>query len=103
MPSDLPRRVILDVSKFPAAVSRLRFRPLSLIVLPPTRLMLFSLLVIWPLTLVPDIVCLQERHCSSDLECQTLFRGQRMPVAVLFYFGQLCPLYSLGLNLMEDF
>ena len=27
------------------------------------------------LTVVPDIVCLQECHCSSDLECQTWFRS----------------------------
>ena len=27
------------------------------------------------LTVVPDIVCLQECHCSSDLECQTWFRA----------------------------
>ena len=27
------------------------------------------------LTVVPDIVCLQECHCSSDLECQTRFRA----------------------------
>ena len=64
------------------------------------------------LTVVPDIVCLQECHCSSDLECQTWFRsfgylcalaaGQRMPVAILFYFGQLCLFYSLGLTQMED-
>ena len=72
-------------------------------------------LLLWfrSLTVVPDIVCLQECHCSSDLNCQTWFRpvlicvplllGQRMPVAALFYFGQLCLLYSLGLNQMEDF
>ena len=27
------------------------------------------------LTVVPDIVCLQECHCLSDLECQTWFRA----------------------------
>ena len=27
------------------------------------------------LTAVPDIVCLQECHCSSDLECQAWFRA----------------------------
>ena len=27
------------------------------------------------LTVVPDIVCLQECHFSSDLECQTWFRA----------------------------
>ena len=27
------------------------------------------------LTSVPDIICLQECHCSSDLECQVLFRA----------------------------
>ena len=27
------------------------------------------------LTVVPDIVCSQESHCSSDLECQTWFRA----------------------------
>ena len=26
------------------------------------------------LTAVPDIVCLQECHCSSDLKCQAWFR-----------------------------
>ena len=26
-------------------------------------------------SVVPDIVCLQECHCSSDLECQTWFRA----------------------------
>ena len=33
-------------------------------------------LLLWfrSLTVVPDIVCLQECHCSSDLECQTWFR-----------------------------
>ena len=34
------------------------------------------------LTEVPDIVCLQECYCSSDLECQTWFRAS----------GYLCPL-----------
>ena len=29
------------------------------------------------LTVVPDIVCLQECHCSSDLECQTWIRAPR--------------------------
>ena len=57
------------------------------------------------LMVVPDIVCLQECHCSSDLECQTWFRssGYLCALAVLFYFGHLCLLYSLGLNQMEDF
>ena len=27
------------------------------------------------LTVVPGIVCLQEFHCSSDLECQTWFQS----------------------------
>lgn len=27
------------------------------------------------LSVVPDIVCLQECHCSSDLECQTWFQA----------------------------
>ena len=34
------------------------------------------------LTVIPDIVCLQECHCSSDLECQTWFRAS----------GHLCAL-----------
>ena len=65
------------------------------------------------LTVVPDIVCLQECHCSSDLECQTWFRASGYLCALaawsthargcIFFFGQLCLLYSLGLNLMEDF
>ena len=58
------------------------------------------------LTVVPDNVCLQECHCSSDLECQTWFRASGYLcalAAVLFYFGQLCLLYSLGLNQREDF
>ena len=35
--------------------------------------------------------------------CIPQLLGQRMPVAVLFYFGQLCLLYKHGLNQMEGF
>ena len=31
--------------------------------------------------MVADIVCLQECHCSSDLECQTWFRASGYPCA----------------------
>ena len=49
------------------------------------------------LSVVPDIVCLQECHCSSDLECQTWFRASG-------FLGALAALLcSLGLNQMEDF
>ena len=32
--------------------------------------------------MVPDIICLQECHCSSDLECQTWFRASGYPCAL---------------------
>ena len=62
------------------------------------------------LTAAPDIVCLQECHCSSDLECQAWFRasGYRCALATgsthaRGCFGQICLLYNLGLNQMKSF
>ena len=63
------------------------------------------------LIVVPDIVCLQECHLTWNVRlglgplviCVPSLQGQRMPVAVLFYFGQLCLLYILALNQTEDF
>ena len=68
------------------------------------------------LTVVPDIVCLQECHCSSDLECRTWFRSfgylcalaagsthARGCIVLSRKFLSLLSLVCLGLNQMEDF
>ena len=47
---------------------------------------------------VPDIVCLQECHCSSDLKCQAWFRFWFL-VAALNLLSLLCFLVILTLFL----